>query len=221
MTDLSTLYEQRFEQTGLDKRRAVWRVLCDSFFSRFIPADAAVLDIACGYGEFITQVRAGSKAAVDMNPDAPAHLGPDVRFVHTPATDLSAFADNSIDVAFTSNFLEHLRSKEECSQLFEEVRRVLVPGGRFIVMGPNIRFAYREYWDFFDHHLPLSDRAVAEGLAMSGFELERVIDRFLPFTMANKTPTADFLIRAYIALPIAWKVMGKQFLIVARKPEVR
>ena len=218
MTDLSTLYETRFEQTGLDKRRAVWRVLCDRFFSKYVPADAAVLDIACGYGEFITQIRAGSKAAIDMNPDAGRRLGPEIRFVHGSATDLSAFADGSIDVAFTSNFLEHLRSKEECENLFRQVLRLLAPGGRFIVMGPNIRFAYREYWDFFDHHLPLSDRSLAEGLSASGFEMERVIDRFLPFTMANKTPTADFLIRLYLAFPLAWKIMGKQFLIVARKP---
>jgi ubiquinone/menaquinone biosynthesis C-methylase UbiE len=218
MTELANLYRRRFEDTGLEKRQAVWRVLCEAFFDKLVPAGAAVLDIGCGYGEFINQVRAGSKAAVDMNPDAPTHLKPEVRFVQTPATDLSAFGDNSIDVAFTSNFLEHLRSKEECSEVFTEVGRVLRPGGRFILMGPNIRFAYREYWDFFDHHLPLSDRSVAEGLIAAGFEPERVVARFLPFSMANNRPTAEFLIRGYLAFPLAWKIMGKQFLIVAGKP---
>ena len=53
---------------------------------------------------------------------------------------------------------------------------------------------------------------------MAGFELDTVIPRFLPFTMNNGAPTADFLIESYLALPIAWKVMGKQFLLVARKP---
>lgn len=29
--------------------------------------------------------------------------------------------------------------------------------------------------------------------------------------MNNDTPTRDFLVRAYLALPIFWRVLGKQF----------
>jgi hypothetical protein len=36
--------------------------------------------------------------------------------------------------------------------------------------------------------------------------------------MAGKQPTADWLIRVYLALPVAWRLLGKQFLVIARKP---
>jgi hypothetical protein len=59
--------------------------------------------------------------------------------------------------------------------------------------------------------------SLGEGLTASGFKLVRVIPRFLPFTMNNNQPTSDFLIRAYLAMPLAWRLMGKQFLVVAER----
>ena len=218
MSDLSTLYDLRFTQTGVGKRQAVWRQLCEHFFAKLVPADATILDVACGYGEFINNIRARRKYAIDLNEDAPAHLDPDVTFFHTAATDLSVLPKGEIDVAFTSNFLEHFRDKQQLDTFLRELHGVLKPGGRFIILGPNIRFAYREYWDYYDHYLPLSDLSLVEALAIAGFEAEKVIDRFLPFTMNNGAPTADFIIRTYLKLPFAWKFFGKQFLVVARKP---
>jgi SAM-dependent methyltransferase len=162
-------------------------------------------------------VTAGRKFAVDLNPDAAKHLASGITFFNAPATDLSIIGHEVADVVFTSNFLEHLRDKKECDTVLAAVRDVLKPGGKFIVMGPNIRFTYREYWDFYDHYLPLSDLSLGEGLGIAGFRIEESIARFMPYTMNNKTPTHDLLVRAYLALPLAWKVLGKQFLIVAVK----
>lgn len=217
MDDLSSIYRERFSNTGLEKRKRVWRILCNHFFNSLIKPTDAVLDLACGYGEFINNIAAGRKFAVDLNPDSPRFLNPDVTFASAPANDLSFLADNSIDVAFTSNFLEHLPDKAACNAVLQEVRRTLKPGGRFIILGPNIRYAYKEYWDYYDHYLPLSHLSLSEGLLINGYELDRVIDRFLPYTMNNKKPTADILVKAYLALPPAWKIFGKQFLVVARK----
>jgi SAM-dependent methyltransferase len=217
MTDVAALYRTRFEQTGLDRRDRVWKVLCKHFFDQRIPSNATVLDLACGYGEFINNVSADRKFAVDLNPDAAKHLQPGITFFNAPATDLSIIGHEVADVVFTSNFLEHLRDKKECDAVLAAVRDVLKPGGKFIVMGPNIRYTYREYWDFYDHYLPLSDLSLGEGLGIAGFRIEESIARFMPYTMNNNTPTHDLLIRAYLALPIAWKVLGKQFLVTAVK----
>ncbi len=217
--DLSKIYSERFQATGLSKRDGVWKVLCASFFQPLVPEQSVLLDLACGYGEFINNMKAAQKIAVDLNPDAPKHLNPDVRYIYTPATDLSPIAPGSVDVAFTSNFLEHLRSKDECNTVFAQIKNVLKPGGRFIILGPNIRYAYAEYWDYYDHYLALSHVSLAEGLNIAGFEVERVIPRFLPYTMNNSTPTNPSLVRAYLALPMAWPLFGKQFLVTARKPK--
>jgi ubiquinone/menaquinone biosynthesis C-methylase UbiE len=217
--DVSHIYRDRFANTGLEKRQRVWKVLCSRFFSKLIPADATVLDVACGYGEFINNIVAAKKYAVDLNPDSPKFLNPDVTFTRTVATDLSAIPAGSVDVAFTSNFLEHLKSKDECNAVFAEIRRVLKPGGRFIILGPNIRYVYAEYWDYYDHYLPLSHLSLAEGLRIADYDIDRVIDRFLPYTMNNKKPTSDMLVRLYLSMPLAWRFMGKQFLVIARKPK--
>lgn len=218
MINVSVLYDIRFNQTGVEKRRGVWRVLCQTFFSKLIPADATILDIACGYGEFINQITAGKKYAVDLNADSPSHLNPDVHFLLTAATDLSALPQGAFDVVFTSNFLEHLRDKSQLDVVLAQVMGLLKPGGKFIVVGPNIRYAYAEYWDFYDHYLPLSHLSLVEALMLAGFCPEKVVDRFLPYTMNNGAPTADFIIEAYLKLPLAWKFFGKQFLVVGRKP---
>jgi len=218
MVDLKRLYDMRFTQAGTAKRIAVWKVLCSSFFSKLVPRDATVLDLACGYGEFINNIEAGAKYAVDLNKDSPAHVDPGVTFVATSALDLSALPQGAFDVVFTSNFLEHFHCKSDLDRVFQEVVKLLKPGGKFIVVGPNIKYAYKEYWDYYDHYLPLSHLSLAEGLELAGLRVERVVPRFLPYTMQGRTPTAGFLIRAYLALPFAWRFMGKQFLVVARKP---
>lgn len=218
MSNLSTIYRQRFENTGLARRDNVWKVLCRSFFGRYIPQQAVVLDLACGYGEFINNIDAAKKLAIDLNEDAPLHLSPDVNFTLSPADDLSSLEDNSVDIVFTSNFLEHLPDKATCNAVFIEILRVLKPGGRFLVLGPNIRYAYREYWDYYDHYLPLSHLSLAEGLANAGFIVREVIPRFLPYTMNNKMPAHPNLVRWYLMVPLAWRLLGKQFFVVSEKP---
>lgn len=217
MNDLSIIYKSRFSKTGLDKRNRVWRILCEDFFQQHVPLQSKVLDLACGYGEFINNIKAYKKYGVDLNPDTPPHLSPEVDFKLTPAHDLSHIPDNSLDRVFTSNFLEHLPDKTSCDTVFRDVRRTLKPGGKFMILGPNIRYAYNEYWDYYDHYLPLSHLSLTEGLLLAGYVPETVIDRFLPYTMNNSRPTADWMIRMYLRMPVAWKLFGKQFFVVARK----
>jgi ubiquinone/menaquinone biosynthesis C-methylase UbiE len=215
--DLSLMYRERFGATKLETRRRVWSVLCRSFFDDLVGKNSDVLDLGCGYGEFINNIRARRKIAVDLNPDARSHLDKDITFILSPGTDLSPVPDANVDVVFASNFLEHLPSKAECDVVFAEIKRVLRPGGRFIAMGPNIRYAYKNYWDFYDHQLPLSDRSLEEGLKTSGFGVVRNIPRFLPFTMQSSLPTADALIKIYLAMPLFWRLFGRQFLIIGQK----
>lgn len=218
MSSLDRIYRARFLASGLEKRRVVWQTLCRHFFSRHVRPTDAVLDLACGYGEFVNNIEAARKFAVDLNRDSPSHLAPDVAFHYGPADDLDFVPDASLDVVFTSNFLEHLPDKAACDRVLGAVFRKLRPGGRFLVLGPNIRYAYREYWDFYDHFLPLSHLSLAEGLSLAGFEPKVVIPRFLPYTMTGRMPVHPALIRAYLALPLAWRVLGKQFFVVAERP---
>lgn len=217
MADLEKLYKFRFKESDLPQKARIWKTICDVFFSRLIGRDETVLDLACGYGEFINNIDAGRKIGVDLNLDVARFLDPDVEFINARA-DHILLPDAAVDVVFSSNFLEHLPNKDALDAVFREVLRVLRPGGRLILMGPNIRYLAGEYWDFYDHYLPLSHLSLEEGLSISGFSVERLIGRFLPYTTRSALPKASFLIAAYLRLPIVWPLLGKQFLVVARKP---
>jgi SAM-dependent methyltransferase len=98
-----------------------------------------------------------------------------------------------------------------------EVHRVLRPGGRLLILQPNIRYAYREYWDFLDHHVALSHVSMVEALALSGFTATEVRPRFLPFTTKSALPQWPILVRLYLRLPPAQWLLGKQMFIAAEK----
>jgi SAM-dependent methyltransferase len=215
--DLERIYRNRLDADAAYRLR-VWKTLVDKFFSRYIASNAVVLDLGCGHGEFINNVECGKKLAIDLNRDSRRHLNPDVVFLEQDGSEPWDIADATLDVVFSSNFFEHLPSKETLSDILAQTWRCLRPGGFLIAMGPNIRFVRGGYWDFWDHHLPLTDSSVVEILRMHGFRIDRVIDRFLPYTMVNARQVPAALISAYLKLPPVWKIFGKQFLIVAGKP---
>ena len=215
---IEALYRTRFSSAERAWKDRMWQVLCRRFLQGYVGRDAVVLDLACGLGEFSRHIDAARKIAVDLNANAREHLPPAVEFHAASAERLEFLPDATVDVCFSSNFLEHLPSKATVDAVLAEVLRVLRPGGRYLAIQPNVRFAYREYWDFWDHFTALSDRSCAEAFALAGFEVERVIPRFLPFTTKGKTGVHPWALSAYLALPPVWRLFGKQFFIVGRKP---
>ena len=86
-----------------------------------------------------------------------------------------------------------------------------------LILQPNIRFLAGEYWDFFDHHTPLSDRSLCEALEMLDMRIVVCHPRFLPYTTKSRLPKASFLVRWYLRLPFLWRLLGKQTVLVAEK----
>ncbi|MGF1679360.1 MAG: class I SAM-dependent methyltransferase [Candidatus Methylacidiphilales bacterium] len=214
---LEVLYGKRFSDTCA-YRKKVWRILIPHFFQRYIQKDARVLDLGCGYGEFINQVDAIEKFGLDLNPESGAHLDPAVKWLQCRSTDDWGIPADSLDVVFTSNFFEHLRNKEDLELTIDRVIKHLKPGGRLIAMGPNINRVHGAYWDFWDHHLPLTELSLAEVLEMKCLIVENKVKSFLPYTMVGKRPVPLVFVKAYLKLPMLWKWFGKQFLVVASKP---
>lgn len=215
--ELSKIYHRRFVRTAA-YRNKVWQVLTREFFRRWVAADAVVLDLGCGYGEFINNIAAGRKLAMDLNPDAPAHLAREVEFLHQDCSAPWPLPDNSLDVVFTSNFFEHLPDKDCLNRTLRQALRCLKPGGQLIAIGPNIKFLHGEYWDFYDHHVYLTETSLGEAMEVEGYQIDVLKPKFLPFTMVEAPEYPMFFVRLYIAMPWLWRLRGKQFLVIARKP---
>lgn len=216
---LAKEYRLRFA-AHREYRDAVWRVLTAKVFQRYVPAAGTVVDVGCGWGEFINNITAANKLAIDLNPDAAQRVNSDVQLLQQDCSEAWPLEEASVDCVFTSNFFEHLRTKDALERTLAEASRCLRRGGCIVCMGPNIRYLPGEYWDFWDHYLPLTDRSLSEVLQLTGFSIERQVPRFLPYTMSGGRELPVFFLRLYLMLPLAWPIFGKQFLVVARKPSV-
>ena len=217
---LEKLYTHRFEES-LEYRRKVWAVMVADFFQQFVDRGDTVLDLGCGYCMFINNVVCARKYALDLNPTAERMAGSDVTLFLQDSSRAWPVEAESVDVIFTSNFFEHLPTRETLEKTVAHAFAALKPGGKLIAMGPNIRLLPGEYWDFWDHHLPLSERSLGELLTNTGFTMQLSHPRFLPYSMvdAPRYPTA--FLSWYLRLPFFWRFFGRQFLLAATKPGSR
>lgn len=214
--ELEHIYATRFGKRQAD-RILMWRTLVDAYFQRFIGPEDTVLELAAGYCEFINAIQCGAKIAVDLNPTVKEMADPGIRVVNAACTDLPQNLTGSVDVAWVSNFLEHLPNLDDLLATLRELHRVVKPGGRLLVLQPNIRLTKEAYWDFVDHSLPLTEKSLAEALGLAGFEVESMKVRFLPYTTESRLPISPALIRLYLKLPPAQYLLGKQTFVVARR----
>ena len=214
--ELTQIYERRFKEVEQYRNR-IWQVLIGSFFSKWIRPDHAVLDLGCGFGEFINNVNAAKRYGMDLNPATAGKLSKDVSFLEQDCSELWNLPDASLDIVFTSNFLEHLGDKDAVKRTLRQVHRCLRPGGQIIAMGPNIRYLPGSYWDFFDHHVILTERSLVEALSITGFTVESAVARFLPYTMVGGPRYPLSFLRLYLAFPFLWWIKGRQFLVIARR----
>jgi len=216
-TELARVYANRFAPFQ-EYRRRVWQVLVANFFQKLVPESATVLDLGCGYGEFINAVKARTRFGMDLNPSAARHIQSDVRFLRQDCSTRWPCANGELDIVFSSNFFEHLPDKMTLGRTLDEAFRCLKPGGKLIAVGPNIRFTGGRYWDFWDHYLPLTEASLSEGLVLRGFQIERCHARFLPYTMVSGPQYPAWMVAAYLRLPFLWRLVGQQFLVLARRP---
>lgn len=214
--DLTKCYQTRFNAMG-HYRDAVWTVLCHECFSRYVPANATVLDLGSGWGEFIRHIPADKKLAMDANPELPLHVGRGVECLVQDCSKDWPLPERTLDLVFSSNLLEHMADKPAIRSALGEAYRCLKPGGRLICIGPNIRHVAGAYWDFWDHQVPLTDRSLCEVLTLAGFTIERVEPRFLPYSMSQGFTPLLIAVSLYLRLKPLWRLFGKQFMVVAKK----
>lgn len=213
---LKDVYELRFDEADRVAKDAIWSEL-GRFLQRYIRPDAKVIDIACDLGYFIRHVRAAERWATDVR-DVASALPDDVKFVRASGLELDDFLPTGyFDLAFLSNYLEHLSSTEAVLQQLRVAHALLKPGGQLLVLQPNIRLVGGAYWNFIDHQTALTEKSLSEAATMAGFRTKQMITRFLPYTTKSWLPQHPFLVRAYLAFPPLWWLFGRQTLYLGEK----
>ena len=214
----SNIYQVRFSPEELRVARAFWVPIC-GYLQRYVKADGATLDLGAGYCHFINNIKSKRKLALDINGEnLRQYAAPDVECIEASGTELTGIAPGSVDTVFASNVYEHFQSREDVARSLEEVYRALKPGGQFVILQPNFAYCAKQYFDFFDHRLIFTHKGMVEGLVIQGFEMLKAIPRFLPYTSKSKLPPSPWMVSAYLSFPLAWRILGAQMLLVARKP---
>jgi SAM-dependent methyltransferase len=106
-----------------------------------LPADARITDVGCGPGMYLAEVSTRLPGARLTGVDANPHMlenargleyagAPPTLHLHDAAVDLAPLADGSVDLLTMSAVLHTF---EDPWRFLAEARRVLAPGGRFLL----------------------------------------------------------------------------------------
>jgi len=208
-------FETRFRYDP--KKEVMWKVLC-KHLQQFIGNESRVIDVGAGYCQFINNISAGEKYALDTNQEVlNNYSNKKIHLIVASATDTTLEKD-FFDVVFASNLLEHL-SRDEILLSLRESNRILKKNGFFIILSPNFKYSYKAYFDDYTHKSIITDKSLSDMLNASGFSIERIFPKFLPFSADSKLPKSGLLIRLYLKSP--WKPFAGQMLVIARKTDDR
>ena len=131
--DVQTSYRERYRAA-----RPGWMSSGEQFdnlVQKHLTAESLVLDLGCGRTGGIERFWREARLAVGVDPDHGSLVarGQGMAVLQSGGEHLP-FADASFDMAVSVWVLEHLEAPEK---VFEEVARVLKPGGHFIFLTPN------------------------------------------------------------------------------------
>lgn len=171
------------------------------FFHPMLPVqkDAPILDIGCGYGEFLYYLqRTGytNTQGIDLNREQ-VEVGRSLGGLNIQCGDSRKFlveTERHFDFISAIDVLEHI-PKGQVLEFMELVRKVLSPGGTFLCQVPNLAAFYTPlfYMDF-SHETPFTATSLKQALQIAGFNNVQV------FPMGPVTHGAKSIIRS-----LMWK----------------
>lgn len=211
------IYSYRFEKVDMEKKNVVWNEIAHFLYNTHLNKPQKMLDPAGGLCEFINHIPSSERWTIDLSEEIKKYADPQIKTIIGNNLEVE-LPENYFDGIFISNFLEHLNTQFEVADFLERMFKSMRSKGRIVIMGPNFRHTYKDYFNFADHTVILTELGVAEHLYGAGFNILEIYDKFLPLTFRRGLPVSRFLINTYLKMPFAWRFFGEQFLLVAEKP---
>lgn len=215
MINLGKIYHYRFKEIEQENKNLVWNEISE-FIYNLLNKPKKILDPCAGSCEFLNPLEKTECWGVDIQNII---LTKKKQHINAIVGDIFKvdIPQKYFDAIFISNFLEHLNSHEELLTFIQKMRNCLIESGKICILGPNFKYTYKKYFDYIDHKLILTHCSVAELLYSENFKIKKIYDKFLPYSFQSKLPASRLLTKLYLKMPYIWKMLGKQFLIVAEK----
>jgi SAM-dependent methyltransferase len=144
------------------------------------PNPPELLDIGCATGSLLEKLmrRGWAVRGIEIGPSAAYARKTRGLDVSTLPLEENHFPPNTFDLVLASHLIEHLNDP---ASFAGEVRRILVPGGRFLVTTPNIgglqARLFKDRWRsaIFDHLYLFSIKTLSALLIRAGFSVEKTV----------------------------------------------
>ena len=135
--------------------------------SQYIKDGDVVMELGFGHGAnllYLARCHPGARfIGVDLSPLKTGNVPPNVSTYQLNYSDLSQFADNSVDVMYAFETVVHNSDKEK---IYREVYRVLKPGGVVVVYDYALSAQYETY----DAHIQKAIALISKGGAAAMIE---------------------------------------------------
>ena len=147
---------ERGPDKGTAWRKSNWKFL-NGFVSK-LPADAMILDVGAGHGDFADIFEGRKYYSLDIVPYAEVDLVADLGAVNP-------FKEGSFDVVVLMNVLEHVF---ESRNLLKSIAQIVVPGGSVVITVPFLLKVHQAPFDFARYTPYFIEQMAAE----SGMQVE-------------------------------------------------
>ncbi len=155
----------------------VWRQGQDrrlDLIRQYVPLEnQRILDIGCGLGMYVRQMRRFSDEVygVDVDPEKVAEARLTLPNIHEAPAEALPFPDSFFDVILLHEVIEHV---DDDRQTIREAYRCLRPGGRIVIYAPNRLYLFET------HGFYLGKRYIFRLLPLVNYTPDFIRNRFAP-----------------------------------------
>ncbi len=212
---MSTYFDIRLPADA--RRTVVWKEIV-GYLAPWLRDAKSVLEIGAGRCSFINEVQAPRRLALDQDPETKRSAASGVEVREVDVMEIGALAE-TFDFILSSNFFEHL-TQEQFFTLLPLLKAKLSSRGRVVIVQPNFRYAFREYFNDYTHKQVFTDEGLCGALEANGFRVVHCEPRFLPFSLKQSPSWVPLWLTrwgVWMYLRSPWKPKPGQMLVIAEK----
>ncbi|HEY4489338.1 MAG TPA: class I SAM-dependent methyltransferase [Candidatus Paceibacterota bacterium] len=188
------------------------------YFNRwFKETKGPILDVACSVGHFIA-IAPNQIEGIDKDEDSLRKAraqGFNVRRIDIDKGEMSTLPGGHYEGVYASQIIEHLAHP---LSFMKEIHRVLTPGGRAVILTPNIPYMLPHFWDDYTHIRPFTKAALTMIARDAGFVDVNVREDFRTMPLLGRLMRAFSLPADAVArVQHVLGIRGTSLILLARK----
>ena len=164
-----------------------------------------VVDVGCGRGDQLFALEKLGFHVIGLDNES---LSDNIKNYHVCDVALDTFpiADGVIDLAFSKSVIEHLYIPQ-IEHFMEEIIRVTKPGGYVVIMTPDWKYGFRDFYTEYTHVTPFTAKSLEQCARMYGL-VEVDVQSFIQLPVVWNFPWLKSICNIINFLPIP-KSAGK------------